>query len=134
MTAVDAQALVEAWERAYKESVTEATATKAGFLLRSVGPRIATAALGLSDARQLKRWAAEPGTAPREHVVELRLDALYRIARAIASVYSDAVAARFLRSANPQLGDESPLAVLAAATTSQEITRVLAAGRAFLEG
>ncbi len=134
MRVVPAEAFAEAWERAYKDSVTEPIERKAQFLLETVGPRIATAALGLSDARQLKRWAAEPGTEPREHVVALRFDALYRVARAISAVYSPAVAARFLRSANPQLGDDAPLAILASAETSKEITRVLAAGRAFLEG
>ncbi|MGK2957728.1 MAG: hypothetical protein ACSLFB_04875 [Acidimicrobiales bacterium] len=134
MTVVPAETFVQAWERAYKDSVTESTKHKATFLLDTVGPRIATAALGLADARQLKRWATESDTSPREQAVALRFDALYRVARSISDVYSPSVAARFLRSANPQLGDCAPLVILSTATTHEEITRVLAAGRAFLEG
>jgi len=123
----------EAWDRAHKDTVNDPAPQKARYLLESIGPRIASAALGLADARQLKRWSAEAAE-PREHAVELRLDALYWIVRAIAPNYSAAVAARFLRSANPQLGDEAPLVVLARADTEQSVGRVLAAARAFLEG
>jgi hypothetical protein len=122
-----------AWEMAHKESVTTPTQVKATYLLESVGPRIAAAASGLSDARQLKRWANE-GDEPRELMVAQRLDALFWIVRAVETVYSAAVAARFLRSSNPQLGDEAPLVVLASATDGEGIRRVLTATRAFLEG
>ena len=123
----------EAWERAHKDAVKDAPARKARYLLESIGPRITSAALGLADARQVKRWAAEE-VAPREHMVELRLDALYWVVRALQPVYSSAVAARFLRSSNPQLGDEAPLVVLARAEDEAAIGTVLAAARAFLEG
>lgn len=132
--AVLSATFAEAWEHAYKDAVTKPVHEKAQYLLQTVGPRIATAALGLADARQLKRWASEPGIEPREQAVDLRLDAVYHVARAISETYSPAVAARFLRSANPQLGDHAPLTVLAAAVTPQEIVRVLAAARAFLAG
>jgi len=123
----------ETWERAHKDVVNDPAARKAGYLLGTVGPRITSAALGLSDARQVKRWAAED-VEPREHAVALRLDALYWVVRALEPVYSAAVAARFLRSANPQLGDEAPLVVLARAEDERAIGPVLAAARAFLEG
>jgi len=58
---------------------------------------------------------------------------VYWVVRALGSVYSVAVAARFLRSANPQLGDEAPLLVLARAEDGPAIGPVLAAARAFLE-
>jgi hypothetical protein len=122
----------EAWERAHKDVVTQPTERKADYLLATVGPRIAAAALGLADARQVKRWA-DGGVEPREHAVALRLDAVYWVVRALVPVYSAAVAARFLRSANPQLGDEAPLVVLARAEDEAEIRPVLAAARAFLE-
>lgn len=60
------------WEDAHKASVTEPAHVKAAFLLSVIGPRIAAAALGLSDARQLRRWAAGE-TEPREHQVAVRL-------------------------------------------------------------
>lgn len=121
------------WEEAYKDSVTQPAATKAVYLLETIGPRIAAAAVGLADARQLKSWATKD-LEPREHDVAERLDALYWVVRAIVGCYSEAVAARFLRSSNPQLDDDAPLVVLAAAKDSDEIRRVLTSTRAFLEG
>jgi hypothetical protein len=123
----------EAWERAHKDVVNDPASHKAAYLLETIGPRITSAALGLADARQLKRWAAE-NVEPREHAVALRLDAVYWVVRALAPVYPPAVAARFLRSANPQLGDEAPLVVLARADDERSIGPVLAVARAFLEG
>ncbi len=122
-----------AWETAHKESVTTPSQAKARYLLKTVGPRIAAASLGLSDARRLKRWAKD-GDEPRELVVAQRLDALFWIVRAIDAVYSVAVAARFLRSSNPQLADDAPLVVLAGAADGDDIRRALTATRAFLEG
>jgi hypothetical protein len=123
----------EAWERAHKDVVNDSADRKASYLLGTIGPRITSAALGLADARQVKRWAGE-GLEPREHAVALRLDALYWVVRALEPVYSAAVAARFLRSANPQLGDEAPLVVLARVEDEPAVGTVLAAARAFLEG
>jgi O-acetyl-ADP-ribose deacetylase (regulator of RNase III) len=125
---------LRAWEEAHKAAVTEPVREKAAYLLHSVGPRIGAAAIGLSDARQLKRWAAEDGREPREHDVAARLDALYWIVRAVTECYSAGVASRFLRSANPQLDDEAPLVVLGSAEDSEAVRRVLVSARAFLEG
>jgi hypothetical protein len=122
------------WEEAHKASVTEPVRQKAAYLLQTVGPRIAAAAIGLSNARQLKRWATEDGREPREHHVGARLDALYWIVRAVTDCYSEGVAARFLRSANPQLDDDAPLIVLGSAEDPESIRRVLVSARAFLEG
>ena len=133
MAPVTAPNVAAAWETAHKESLTTSTQAKAAYLLDAIGPRIAAASLGLADARQVKRWAKE-GDEPREHLVAQRLDALFWIVRAIDAVYSGAVAARFLRSANPQLADDAPLMVLSTATGGDEIRRALTAARAFLEG
>jgi hypothetical protein len=53
---------------------------------------------------------------------------------ALASVYGPSAAALFLRSANPQLDDESPLMVLRESDPDVVQGRLLAATRAFLEG
>jgi hypothetical protein len=121
------------WEDAYKDSVTQPAATKASYLLETIGPRIAAAALSLADARQIKLWGTED-IEPRERDVAVRLDALYWVVRAVVGCYSPAVAARFLRSSNPQLDDEAPLVVLAGAKDPEAIRRVLTSARAFLEG
>jgi len=134
MAPTQAPDFVGQWDEAYKASVTQGPQVKAAYLLEHVGPRITAASLGLADARQVKRWATDPDTGPREHAVGMRLDALFRIVLAITPVYSAAVAARFLRSANPQLDDEAPLVALAAAGDARAVNRVVAATRAFLEG
>jgi hypothetical protein len=123
------------WSDAHQESVKLAVPEKASYLLETIGPRLAAAALGLSDARQIKRWStSEDDIEPREQLVAQRLDALYWIVRAVATVYSTAVAARFIRSSNPQLDDSAPLVALAESNEPSEITRVVAATRAFIEG
>ncbi len=133
MTPAAATDIGVAWEKAHKESVTASTRAKAAYLLEAVGPRIGAAALGLADARQLKRWAKEDEE-PREMLVAQRLDALFWIVRAIDAVYSNAVAVRFLRSSNPELADGAPFSVLATAADGDDIRRALTATRAFLEG
>lgn len=123
----------DAWEQAYKESVVQSLSDQSRFLLETVGPRVTAAALGLRDARQVRRWSDEGGE-PREQVVSARLPVLFRITFALAAVYGGAAAALFLRSANPQLDDEAPLLVLRASEGDEGHRAVLAAARAFLEG
>jgi hypothetical protein len=116
---------------AFKESMNLAPAEQAAWLLDHVGPRIASAALGMSDARQLKRWRAGE-VEPRAHDVALRLPLLFRIAWAVSSVFGDRTAALFLRSANPQLNDEAPLMVLRDNPPEEVQGQLLAATQAFL--
>jgi hypothetical protein len=118
-------------EHAYKESLNQSAMQQTTWLLDHVGPRITAAALGLADARQLKKWRIGE-TEPRSHQVTLRLAVLFRVAWAISSVYSDRTAALFLRSANPQLNDEAPLMVLRDGDPDVAQRRVLAATEAFL--
>jgi hypothetical protein len=135
MTRVDAPDVGFIWSQAYEESVKLSVPEKSGFLLRTVGPRLTAASLGLADARQVKRWAHdEESIEPREQIVAARLDALYWIVRAVGLAYSEPVAARFIRSSNPQLHDDAPLSMLADAADERAITRVVAATRAFIEG
>lgn len=124
----------DAWELAYKESVTAQPWEQVGFLLEHLGPRFTAAALGVSDARTLRRWRDEQLT-PRDHDEQARLALLFRIVHAVVGVYGQAsVAASFLRSANPQLDDEAPLVMLADGDPLEVQKPVLAALRAFLEG
>lgn len=123
----------DAWEAAYKDSLVLPAWEKAAYLLDSIGARFTTAAVGLQDARTVRRWRDEQ-TEPREHDVAARLAILYRITRSIADVYTPAVAAAFLRSANPQLDDTSPLMLLRDSDPDRVQKPLLATARAFLEG
>jgi uncharacterized protein (DUF2384 family) len=130
----DQLAASDAWERAYKESVTAQPWEQVAYVLEQIGPRFTAASLGVSDARTLRRWRDEQ-TAPRDHDEQARLALLFRIVHAIVGVYGQAsVAAGFLRSANPQLDDEAPLIVLADGDPIEVQKPLLAALRAFLEG
>src|ERR1035437_2186610 len=100
-----------AWEAAFKASLTTKPSEQAAYLVETIGYRFTTAGIGLADARTVKRWVEE-GAEPREHDVVARLNILYRLTSAVANVYGPSVAAAFLRSANPQLDDESPLLLL----------------------
>jgi hypothetical protein len=126
-------AAADAWEVAYKESVVTPAWEQARHLIAAIGVRYTTAALGLKDARTVRQWV-ERRAEPREHDVVSRLAVLFRVVRAIESVYTPAVAAAFLRSSNPQLDDEAPLVVLATHPVDEAEQAVLAAARAFLEG
>lgn len=126
-------AVADAWEAAYKQSLVTSGWEQARHLIEAVGVRYTTAALGLKDARTVRAWV-EKHAEPREHDVVSRLTVLYRVVKAIESVYSSTVAAAFLRSSNPQLGDEAPLVVLATRPVNEGERLVLAAARAFLEG
>ena len=116
---------------AYKEAMSQTPAEQAGWLLDNVGPRIATAGLGLADARQLKRWRAGE-VEPRSHELALRLHLLFRVAWAVTNAYGAKTAALFLRSANPQLADQAPLMLLREQDPDTIQGRLLAATEAFL--
>lgn len=123
----------EADEAAYKASLRADLTEQTVFLLDHVGPRVTAAALGLKDARPLKAWATGD-TGPKSAAVAERLRILFRIVYAIAGVYGGRTASAFLRSANPQLDNESPLILLRADDPAQIEARLLGAMRAFLEG
>lgn len=119
-------------EAAFKASLTTEAPEQTAFVLDTVGARVAAAALGLTDARPLYRW--RKGSFPKEQAVADRLRILYRIVHEIHHAYGSRVVSAFLRSANPQLGDRSPLVVLADGQPGAVEAELLAATRAFLEG
>lgn len=124
----------DAWVRAHKETVNTPPYEQAAWLLDVIGPRYTAAGVGVADARTVRRWRDER-TGPRDHQEIERLGLLFQITQAIHLAYgSPDVAAAFLRSANPQLDDESPLVVLAQSKVEVAQPRLLAATKAFLDG
>lgn len=119
-------------EAAYKASLTTEAPEQTVFVLDTVGARMTAAALGLTDARPLYRW--RKGGFPKEQAVADRLRILFRIVHEIHHAYGPRVVSAFLRSANPQLGDRSPLVVLGDGQPEAVEAELLAATRAFLEG
>lgn len=125
--------IAEAVDRARKDGIVKTPSEQAARLLETIGPRVATVGLRMADARPLKTWATGQKE-PREEAAVDRLRLLYTVSEAIVAVYGKpSVAVGFLRAANPQLDDESPLRVIAAGGVSSEVM-VMTALRAFLEG
>lgn len=123
---------VDLIERACKLAVTTSTAEQARFLVETIGARMATAAVGLRDARAVRAWAR--GSDIKQPVVAQRLQELYQVVWAVSERYSPAVAAAFLRGTNPRLGDRAPLVVLADDVPEEAGPALLAAARRLIEG
>ncbi len=125
--------IANAVEQARKDGIVSPVAQQAERLLATIGPRLTTVGVGMADARPVKAWAAGQSE-PRDPAVLDKLRLLYTVTEAILLVYErPTVATGFLRSANPQLDDESPLRVIAGGADTSEAA-VLGALRAFLEG
>lgn len=109
-------------------------ASAAKYLLDTVGPRYTTVGLGLRDARTVKQWAGG-ATPPRSPDMSARLRLLATVVNAVAAAFSPQVALAFLSGANPQLGDRSPLLVIAGVGLGDDNDRVavMQALRAFLD-
>ena len=101
---------VVADQQAYKESVRLSADKLTEYLLDTIGQRITTAGVGLSDARQVRKWADGGAIRPSN---EERLQLLYRVARTVELVFDAETARAFLRSRSPYLGDRSPLRAIA---------------------
>lgn len=118
-------------ERACKLAVTATTREQAQFVVDAIGARLATAAVGLRDARAVRAWAR--GGDIKEAAAEQRLQELFQVVWAVSERYSPAVAAAFMRGTNPYLGDRAPLTVLADEPPEKGGPAILAAARHLLE-
>ena len=112
---------------AYTESVRLDVPKIAGYVLDSVGQKIAAVAVGLRDARPIRAWQ-DGGDIREDNEARLRL--LYRVTRTIATIYDDSTARAFLRSSSPYLDDVAPVLAIAADREAD----VLEALRTFLDG
>jgi uncharacterized protein (DUF2384 family) len=117
---------------AYRASLRARTADMARWLLDHLGQRITTVALGLADASVVRRYAKDQVHPPVEREARLRL--LFRVSRMVADAYDDDTARAFLMGANPQLGDRSPLLVIADDPPEVAGPEVIGAARALLQG
>ncbi|MCU7827307.1 hypothetical protein [Kitasatospora sp. DSM 101779] len=121
----------ELLDDAHKRSIRLPTAVKVTYLLEKLGPRVTAAALGLSDARPLRRWSSGE-LEPRSETVEDRLRILYQVVFAVAEAYGPAAASGFIRSANPQLNDDAILLLLRGDDVLDQEKRIIAATRSFI--
>lgn len=114
-------------DTAYRAAVAHRNDEIAGWLRTHLGQRITAVALGVSDPQRIGDYAA--GRIRPSKTCEARMRLLYRAARTVADVYDAETARAFLVGANPQLGDRSPLLVLADDPPEQAAPQILAAVR-----
>ena len=117
---------------AYRKSTTLPHAELAAYVLENVPAQLATAAVGLRDARTVRAWAE--GREIKENEAAHKLQVLFRVVYALVETYGRHVAAAFLRGSSPSLGDRAPLAVLATSPAAEAEPSILSALRALLEG
>ena len=117
--------LVDALEReAYSRPIAEI----AGYLQQAVGQRVAAALAGLSDAKQIGRYARAGGPEPHP-ATERRLREGYKVVRMLADAYDGKTARAWLFGINTRLDDQAPVEVLGAATESAQFAAVVRAAR-----
>ncbi len=100
----------------------------AAYLQSQLGQRMAAFLVGLSDAKQIGRYAHEDGPAPRVPV-ERRLRHGYKVVRMISDTYDASTARAWLFGTNTRLDDQAPIEVLRRAEAPEEFSAVVRAAR-----
>ena len=102
----------------------------AAYLQEQLGQRMAAHLAGLTDTRQIGRYAR--GDAPKpSDVTERRLREGYKIVRMIVEAYDARTARAWLFGTNTRLDDEAPIEVLGEATATSQFAAVVRAARQF---
>lgn len=117
-------------EDAFSASTKANDQQRSEIVLEILGPRIAAAAVGLTDARQLRAWAK--GDSHPKGATEDRLRILTRIALAVKDVFGANTAAGFVRGANPGLDDKSIAQVLSTSSPDEVERQLVGVTRNFL--
>lgn len=115
-------------ERLDHDSATLPITEIAAYLQGSLGQRMAAFSAGLSDAKQIGRYAQEDGPEPRAAVAR-RLRHSYKIVRMISDAYDTETAKAWLFGTNTRLDDQAPIEMLRAAESPEQFTAVVRAAR-----
>lgn len=110
------------------EATTRSIREIAAYLQDAVGQRVAAAIAGLSDAKQIGRYAREDGPAPHG-TTERRLREGYKVVRMLVEAYDDKTARAWLFGTNSRLDDRAPIELLGEATETAEFRAVVRAAR-----
>lgn len=119
-------------EHAFSASTNASDQERSRVVLEILGPRIAAAAMGLTDAQELASWAHGESQPVGEDAERLRV--LMRIVVAVERVFGANTAAGFVRGANPGLDDDSIVQVLATSSPTDVERRLVGVTRDFLDG
>ncbi len=115
-------------ERLDHDAATLPIAEIAAYLQSALGQRMAAFLAGLSDAKQIGRYAREDGPEPREAVAR-RLRHGYKVVRMIGDAYDAETAKAWLFGTNTRLDDQAPIEMLRAAESPVQFTAVIRAAR-----
>jgi len=115
-------------ERLDHDAATLPIAEIAAYLQGTLGQRMAAFLAGLSDAKQIGRYAQEGGPEPRA-AVGRRLRHGYKIARMISDAYDAETAKAWLFGTNTRLNDQAPIEMLRVAESPEQFTVVVRAAR-----
>jgi len=118
---------VAASEKLDTDAATLSVREIASYLQDTVGQRIAAAIAGLSDAKQIGRYARE-GPDPRG-MTDRRLRAGYKVVRMLVDAYDDKTARAWLFGTNTRLDDRAPVEVLGEAESTADFASVVQAAR-----
>lgn len=115
-------------ERLDAQAATLPIGQIAGYLQDAVGQRIAAGLAGLSDAKQVGRYARPNGPSPQA-TTERRLREGYKVVRMLVDAYDDKTARAWLFGTNARLDDRAPIEVLGEAKDAAEFASVVQAAR-----
>lgn len=114
-------------ERLDFEAATSPIGEIAQYLQDTVGQRVAAAIAGLSDAKQIGRYAR--GEASPHATTDRRLREGYKVVRMLVDAYDATTAKAWLFGTNTRLDDQAPVEVLGAATQSADFAMTVQAAR-----
>jgi hypothetical protein len=120
--------LVDEVERA---AVRSDAADLAQYLQDQLGQRIAAHLVGLSDSRQIGRWARREHLPTAGGEYDRRLREGYKAVRIIVEGYDAGTAKSWLFGTNTRLDDHAPIDVVAGASATADFRPVLRAARQF---
>ncbi|KOU54207.1 hypothetical protein [Streptomyces sp. WM6378] len=115
-------------ERAHAATVRTSTADIARFLQDNLGQRLTARIAGISDTKQVGRWAS--GDITPRHEAEARLRAAIQVFHLIQDAESVYTARAWMIGMNPQLADEAPAQCIADGRWRD----VMVAARAYVDG
>jgi hypothetical protein len=115
-------------QRLDDEATTRPIREIAAYLQDAVGQRVAAAIAGLSDAKQIGRYARDGGPEPHG-ATERRLREGYKVVRMLVDAYDGKTARAWLFGTNTRLDDNAPIEVLGAAKDAADFAMVVRAAR-----
>jgi hypothetical protein len=111
-----------------REASTLPVGEVAAYLQDQLGQRMTAFLVGLTDAKQVGRYARADGPEPRA-IIAQRLRHGYKVVRMISDAYDAETAKAWLFGTNTRLDDQAPIEVLRTAEQPEQFTAVIRAAR-----